>query len=291
MSQKKREPAGVRLRERLKQPEILTMMGTHDVLSARMIEAAGFEAICMGGFPIAGSMLGRPDCGLLTFLEACQWVRNICNVTDLPVLADADTGYGNVTNVMRTVEAYEEAGAAAIILEDQVWPKRCGHMEGKDVIPANEMVTKLRGAVHARSDMLICARTDSCAIHGFEHALERSLAYAEAGADILFFEAVENEAQMKELNEKIPIFTLVNLVDHGKTPILPATRLQELGYDLITIPVALSFFYAKTALAFLKQVRAEGGAQNLQDGMLSFTEYNELVGLPQIRSLEKELEG
>lgn len=282
-------PAGKRLRARLEQPEILVMMGTHDVLSARMIEAAGFEALCMGGFPIAGSQLGKPDVGLLTFPEALTWVRNICSVTDLPVLADADTGYGNVTNTMRTVEAYEQAGAAAIILEDQVWPKRCGHMEGKDVVPMKEMVTKLRGAARAREHMLICGRTDACDVHGFDDALARSLAYAEAGADIIFFEAVQTEEQMKILNEKIPAFTLVNLVDHGKTPILPAQRLQELGYDVITIPVALSFFYAKQALKFLKQVRADGGAQNLQNEMLTFDEYNALVGLPQIRALEKEL--
>lgn len=285
------KPASIRLRERLQQPEILTMPGTHDVLSARLIEATGFEAMCMGGFPIAGSLLGKPDVGLLTFNESLQWIRNICNVTELPVLADADTGYGNVTNVMRTVEAFEEAGAAAIILEDQVWPKRCGHMDGKDVIPKEEMIVKLRGAVRARDKMLICARTDACAVHGYEEALDRSVAFADVGADIIFFEAVRTEEQMRDLNEKIPAFTQVNLVDHGKTPILPATRLQELGYDLITIPVAVTFHYAKTALAFLKQIRQDGGAQQLQDQMLSFAEYNELVGLPGIRALEKELEG
>lgn len=281
---------GERLRKRMEQPEIIVMMGAHDVLSARMIEKAGFEGICMGGFSASGCLLGQPDVGLLQFHEALAQLRNLCNVTDLLVFADADTGYGNVTNVRRTVEAYEEAGAATILLEDQVWPKRCGHMAGKAVVPRKEMEAKIRGAAKTRETMLITARTDACAVNGFQDALDRSLAYVEAGADAIFFEAVENEEQMYIINEKIPGFTVVNLIDHGKTPLLPAKRLEELGYDMITIAVGLTFFYAKQGLEFCRRVLADGGTHNLHGEMTTFDEYNELVGLPEIRALEKELE-
>src|SRR6185312_12717200 len=226
-----------RLRELLASPAPVVAPGAYDALSARLIEQAGFHVVYMTGFGTTASLIGRPDVGLLTGSEMVDNARRIAAAVDVPVIADADTGYGNTINVLRTVQLYEQAGVAGIHLEDQVMPKKCGHMTGKVVIPAAEMVGKVRAAVEARQDpdFLIIARTDAAAVHGLNEAIDRGRAYAEAGADALFVEAPTSEEDIArvaaELRGVAPL--VFNWAEGGRTPLLPVERIAELGFSLV----------------------------------------------------------
>ena len=269
------------LRQLLAGPEPVLAPGAYDALSARLVERAGFPAVYMTGFGASASLLGRPDIGLLSFAEMAGHARRLVQAVGVPVIADADDGYGNPLNVMRTVQEYAAAGVAALHIEDQVAPKRCGHMEGKHVIDAAEMVEKVRAAVEARGDdgPLVIARTDARAIHGLDAAIDRARRFREAGADILFVEAPETEAEIEAVAEAFPDAPLVfNWVEGGKTPQLPVDRIRELGFALVIFPVT-TLFAAAQAVA---DVLARLGEHDVPP----FDDFTDMIGLPEVRALE-----
>lgn len=280
-----------RLRELLAAPEPLIVPGAYDALSARLIEQAGFAAVYMTGFGTTASLLGRPDVGLLTGSEMVEHARRLVDAVDTPVIADADTGYGNAINVVRTVRAYEQAGVAGLHLEDQVTPKKCGHMSGKSVISAEEMVGKLRAAVAARRDpdLMLIARTDAAAVHGIEEAIARARAYADAGADVLFVEAPSDETQIArvadELRDVAPL--VFNGAEGGRTPALSIDRVRELGFSLVLYPIGTLLAATAAIRAVLATIRADGSPLAALEDLPSFEQFTDLVGLPEIQELER----
>ena len=283
------------LRERLKAPRILPAPGVYDALSALLAEQAGFEAVYLSGASLAHTRLGRPDIGLVTASEVENTLANIRERIALPVIVDADTGYGNALNVMRTVKSLERAGASAIQLEDQTTPKRCGHLDGKSVIPAAEMVGKLKAALDARSspETLIVARTDAAAIDGFDAALERAERFLEAGADVLFVEAPRSVADMKAATARFrgraPL--LANMVEGGKTPILPAAELEALGFSIVIFAAGLVRAFAFMAREYFAAIKRDGSTAAFRDRMLDFKGLNAVVGTPQMFELGKRYDG
>src|SRR6266550_5789845 len=249
-----------RLRELLVQRDLLVAPGAYDALSARLIAQAGFPAVYMTGFGTAASVLGQPDVGLLTMSEmvsrAAALAAVIASVVgDLPLIADADTGYGNPINVRRTIREYERAGVAGLHIEDQVWPKKCGHMEGKQVIPMDEMVQKIRAAIDARQDpdFVIIARTDANAVYGLEDAIQRGQAYREAGADVIFIEAPRSIEELSTIAQAFPGMPLLfNWTEGGKTPALSLDEIRTLGYKLVLFPVSMLFAATRAMLGLLE---------------------------------------
>lgn len=281
-----------RLRELLSKAEPVLAPGAYDALSARLIEQAGFPAVYMTGFGTAASLLGRPDIGLVTMAQMVDHARRMVQAVGVPVIADADTGYGNAINVMQTVREYERAGVAGIHLEDQVWPKRCGHMEGKRVIDSSEMAEKIRAAVEARGnrDFVVIARTDARAVEGLEGALCRGRLYREAGADMLFVEAPQSEQEVAAVARAFPDTPLFfNWLEGGKTPPIPLARLTELGYRVIIFPLAALFTAAKAVREMLSLLRREGTPERAAGGMVGFEDFLNVVGLPEIRQWEQRL--
>jgi len=279
-----------RLRELLRNEKPLVAPGAHDALTARIIEKVGFSAVYMTGYGQAASHLGQPDIGLMSLTEMVQRARNIAEAVTLPVIADADTGFGNAVNVIRTVREYEAAGVAAIQLEDQVSPKRCGHMLGREVITMEEMVGKIKAAVDTRreSDFLIVARTDARTVYGIEDAIERAIAYEEAGADILFVESPENIDEMRKINSVIHKPTLANMVEGGRTPMLTNHELAEIGYDLVIYPTASTFIASKAIWSLMEHLRSQGTTRGMIPQMLTFAEFNHLIGLDTIKALTEK---
>jgi 2,3-dimethylmalate lyase len=286
-----KQAAGRRsLREMISGADPVLAPGAFDSLSARLIEQAGFEAVYMTGFGTSAALLGRPDIGLLSFGEMVDNARRIAHAVEVPVIADADNGYGNPINVIRTVQEYEAAGVSAIHIEDQVAPKKCGHMEGKQVIDAGEMVEKVHAAVEARrsEDFLIIARTDARAVEGLDAALNRARRYSEAGADALFVEAPESEKEILAIAEAfadVPL--LFNWLEGGKTPPVSLERLAEAGFRLIIFPLATLLASSRAMRAVLSQMRADGSPIGVMDQLLGFDDFLELIGLPEIRELER----
>jgi carboxyvinyl-carboxyphosphonate phosphorylmutase len=279
-----------RLAELLRAQEPILAPGAYDALTARLIEQAGFPAVYMTGFGTSASLLGRPDIGLLTMSQMVDNARRIAQAVDVPVIADADTGYGNPLNVIRTVQEYELAGVSAIHIEDQVTPKKCGHMENKQVIAATEMTEKIRAAVEARRsrDFLIIARTDARAVEGLDSALRRARAYREAGADILFVEAPQNEDEVAQVARAFPNMPLLfNWAEGGKTPPMPLERLKELGYRIVIFPISALLTAAKAVRGILAEIKAEGTPRRIFGDGSSFREFNEMIGLGEIQQLEK----
>ncbi|MGY1986860.1 oxaloacetate decarboxylase [Blastococcus sp. SYSU DS0669] len=280
-----------RLRELLDGPEPLIAPGAYDALSARLVEQAGFGAVYMTGFGTTASLIGRPDVGLLTGAEMVDNARRIVAAVDVPVIADADTGYGNAVNVVRTVQLYEQAGVAALQLEDQVSPKKCGHMSGKAVIPTEEMAGKIRAAVAARRDpdLLVIARTDAVAVSGVEDAIARARAFAEAGADVLFVEAptsAEDIARVaEELRGTAPL--LFNWAEGGRTPPLTYQRIAELGFSLVLYPIGTLLAATAGMRSLLDVLKRDGVPTSALDALPSFGEFTDLVGLPEIQELEQ----
>ena len=268
--------------------------GCYDALGATLIEQAGFDACYMTGFGSAASLLGQPDIGLLSGPEMTDNARRIAAATRLPVIADADTGYGNPLNVMRTVREYERAGVAALQLEDQVAPKRCGHMEDKAVVPAGEMVQKIRAAVEARhdQDLVIVGRTDARAVEGLPAAIERAHAYAEAGADLLFIEAPRSIGELQQIAAAgLPRPLVYNLVDGGKTPILSASEIAELGFALLLVPIATLLHATAAMRQALHTLRHDGLPAPVPalegDGDDPFAAFTDLIGLPEALELQR----
>jgi 2-methylisocitrate lyase-like PEP mutase family enzyme len=281
---------GATLREMFAAGETVLAPGCYDALGARLIEEAGFPAAYMTGFGSAAGRLGRPDVGLMSLPEMVDNARQIASAIDIPLVADADTGYGNSVNVIRTVHEYEAAGVAAIHIEDQVMPKKCGHMEGKQVVPAREMAAKVSAAVAARRspDFLIIARTDARAVEGLDGALERARLYVEAGADVLFVEAPQTEAEIEAVARAFPdVPLLFNYAEGGKTPPVSFERLRELGFSLVIFPLTLLLVATEAMRAALARVKADGTPIGLLPSLLGFDEFVDFIGLPEIRELEQ----
>ena len=279
------------LREILEKEDTLLLPGCYDAISAKILKQAGFPVIYMSGSAVTASIIGKPDVGLLTMTEMVNQARNIVNATDLPLICDADTGYGNVINVIRTVKEYERVGVAGIHIEDQVIPKRCGHFEGKAVISAEEMVEKIKAAIYAREDpdFLIIARTDARAPLGLEEALRRGRLYTDAGADVLFIEAPQSAEELEMIARafnEIPL--LVNMVEGGKTPIFSFDYLKGLGFKIVLYPTSGIRIVMKVLQEFAAHLKEKGDTKGLEDRMVSFEERNRITGLGEVKQLEEK---
>jgi len=282
------------LRARLQSGEILVAPGAYDALTARLLEQAGFEAVYRGGYAASAAAFALPDLGITTLTDMVDHLRRMTNAIDVPVIADADTGYGEVPQVVHTVRELEAAGAAAIQFEDQVFPKRCGHMEGKKVIPADEMVVKLRAALDARRnpETVIIARSDATAVTGLDDAIARSRMYADAGADVIFIDAPTSEGDLKAIADGgIDAVLMVNVSEYGMTPDLGAQRFQELGFGLVIYPSSTLFAAAQSTKDLAAQLKADGSTVASLPRMMPFDEINDILGKDQWDSLEDDLRG
>ncbi|EFH81716.1 isocitrate lyase/PEP mutase family protein [Ktedonobacter racemifer] len=283
---KERDPG--RLRKLLEGPEPVLAPGAYDCLSALLIEQAGFDVVYMTDYGTAASYLGCPDVGIVSSTEEVSQAHRIVQAVNVPVIADADTGYGNALNVIHTVNELEQAGVSAMQIEDQVSPKRCGHMEDKAVIETEEMVEKIRAIVESRrsKDFLIIARTDARAVEGLDSALERARSYRDAGADVLFIEAPQSEEEVVAIAKAFPnVPRLLNCLEDGKTPLLTYARLKELGFRLIIYPLSTLFTATRAMKESLAQIRAQGTPIPVLDRMVSFQEFTDIVGLPEIQEI------
>ena len=269
-----------RIRDLLAGDTIL-MPGVYDALTARIAARVGFDIVFISGYSVSAARLGEPDFGFLTQTEMADTARAVCRVSSAPVIVDADTGYGNALNVMRTVCDVQDAGAAGVFLEDQVWPKKCGHMAGKRVVETSEHVAKIRAAVHARGerDLFVVARTDARQPLGIEAAIERCLAYKQAGADALFVEAPQSIEELQRVAEALPAPLVANMIERGATPQLTRGELRKLGYALIVCPLAALFAAARAVQDVLTELRERETTTAALDRMLTFDDFNDLVGL------------
>lgn len=281
------------LREMLNSGEPFLTAGANDALSAVLAERAGFKAVTMGGYLATAVTMARPDIGLMTMTEMVTQLRHICAVTNIPVIGDADNGHGNVLNVIRTIQEMENAGAAGVVLEDQVMPKRCGHMAGKKVIPMEEHVQKIRAAVYARQDpdFIIIGRTDARQAHGIEDAIARGKAYAEAGADVIFVEAQENMEELERVPKEINgVPLVVNMIEGGRTPLLSKDELGKMGYQVIFYNLGSLYSQTKAIQDYCEYVIAHGTSAGFTGPMVNFDEFNSIVGLPELRELEAKFQ-
>lgn len=282
------------LRARLQSGKILVAPGAYDALSARLLEQAGFEAVYRGGYAASAAAFALPDLGITTLTDMVDHLRRMTNAIGVPVIADADTGYGEVPQVVHTVHELEAAGAAAIQFEDQVFPKRCGHMEGKKVIPAEEMVIKLRAALAARRnpETVIIARSDATAVTGLDDAIARSRLYADAGADVIFIDAPTCEDDLRAIaGGGINAVLMVNVSEYGKTPDLGAKRFEELGFGLVIYPSSTLFAAAQSTKELAAQLMADGSTVASVPRMMPFDEINGILGKDEWDSLEDDLRG
>ena len=269
------------LRTLVEKKQGLVVPGAYDGISARLVQQAGFPAVYMTGYGTAASRLGLPDLGFAGLAEMADHARNIAAVVDVPLIADADTGYGNALNVRRTVQTYEAAGVAALHIEDQITPKRCGHLSGHQVIPRGEFAGKIRAAAEARTDrdLLIIARTDAISAVDFDEALRRGEAAVKAGADVLFIEAPRDEAQVERVARAFDTPLLYNYAPGGRSPLLPFRQLRELGYAIILLPVDTLLVGVQAIRAFLGEVKTRDDVLALKDRYMNFRDFNELIGV------------
>jgi 2-methylisocitrate lyase-like PEP mutase family enzyme len=282
------------LLQRLKRKPIVVAPGVYDALTAHLAEAAGFSTLYVSGAAIAYTRLGRPDIGLVSMSEVADTITLIRDRVDARLVVDADTGYGNALNVARTMRAFERAGANAIQLEDQDFPKRCGHLDGKALISAPEMVGKIKAALDARAsrDTLVIARTDAVAVEGFERAIERALLYRDAGADMLFVEAPKARAELARIApalERVPL--MANMVEGGKTPPLPASELEALGFALVIFPGGVVRALVPLVRDYYASLAANGTSEPFRNRMLDFDGLNDVIGTPEMLALGKRYEG
>lgn len=280
--------AGARLRTLIEAPEITVLPGVHDTLSALVAQSCGAKAIAAGGYAATASLLGRPDSSQLSLTELGDYYGRMTDRIDIPILADGDTGFGNVTNVTRTVKVLERAGVGGFFIEDQVFPKRCGHMAGKAIITVEEMAGKLKAALDARTgDTLIMARTDAIATDGFQEAMDRMALYHEIGVDILFIEAPTDLDQLRQIPRELCGPCMVNLIDGGATPLLAADDFQNMGYAACAMPVAATHAIAKVLQDFYSDLLKNGDLREAMHHGIGFEAYTDLVGLPEQRSAEQ----
>lgn len=282
--------AADRVRALVSREEPIVMGGFYDGVSARLVQRAGFPLTFMGGYAVAASLFGEPDIGLLGQTEMADAARRLCRHVDAPVLVDADTGYGGVPNTIRTAELYAQAGAAGLFLEDQVWPKRCGHMQDKEVVPRNEWLAKLRAVLSLRpaTDLFVVARTDARAPLGLEEAIKRGRAALDLGVDAVFVEAPQSVAELDAIAIGIPGPKIANMVEFGKTPILTPRELHQRGFNLIVYPVSAILAQAHAVELIYDTLRLDGTTENVQSALYEFARFNELMGLPEHRRREAE---
>ena len=280
--------ARMKLKKALAGQGLIVTPGVYDMISARIADGLGFSALYMTGFGVSAT-LGLPDAGLASYTEMVERVQQICEGITTPLICDADTGFGGLLNVERTVRGYERAGAAAIQIEDQVFPKRCGHTPGRRVVPTEEMVRKLEVAAASRTsaDFLLIARTDARTSHGLDEALRRAEAYAKAGADILFIESPETEAEMARIGRHFDLPLLANMADGGRTPILPKQRLKELGYKIAIFPATGLLAATKALQRVYGVLKDQGSSDRLAHELLTFEELCSLVGFEHVWEFEK----
>lgn len=281
---------GTKLRALIDADDILVAPGAYDAISAKLIEANGFDAVYMTGAGTVNARLGLPDNGLATMTEVAENAAAIAAAVSIPVFCDVDTGYGNAINVMRTIRTFEAAGVAGVHLEDQVSPKRCGHLEGKEIVPVEEMVGKLHAAAEARSDedFVIMARTDAAAVEGVDQAIERARAYAAAGADVIFSEALTTEEEFRRFaGADVGAPLLANMTEFGKTPYLTAEQFQEIGYSVVIFPMIAFRTMLKAVDGALRELRERGTQVDLLDAMMTRTELYDLVDYPTYDTYEQ----
>ena len=276
-------------RKMLNEPGTVFMPGVYDALTAVLAERAGFDIITHTGYGTAASLLGMPDVGLVSFKEMCDRVTSIARAVNIPLMTDADTGYGNPINVYRTVKEYIGGGAAGLFIEDQVWPKRCGHMAGKRIIPADEMVGKIKAAIDSRNeydpDFVVGARTDAIATDGFAEALRRGNLYAEAGVDFVFIEAYETVDQMKRAVKEVKKPLMLNLIEGGRTPLIDAQQAQEIGFKFVCFPLTTLLVATRAVSRALEILKKTNSPQGYMNDLTTWSEFNEIIGVPQIRAM------
>ncbi len=277
------------LRTLLRGKGIIVLPGVYDCLSAKLAEKAGFQSLLITGAGVSASILGYPDVGLATMTEVLSQTRNIVRSVGIPVLADCDTGYGNPINVRRTVQEFEDAGVAGLFIEDQAFPKRCGHFEGKQLISTEEMVQKIKAAIDARKDenLVLMARTDARAVHGLEHAIERAKAYAEAGVDMIFVEAPQSLEELRKIPKSIRVPTMANLVEGGKTPLVSVKDLEEMGFKFASFSGSAQKMAMKAMEELFGILKATGSVNSALGKIASLSERSELLGLPAFYQMEK----
>jgi len=282
------------LRARLSAKPIVVAPGVYDAFTALVATQAGFETLYVSGAAIAYTKLGRPDIGLVSMSEVAETIALIRDRIGAHLIVDADTGYGNALNVVRTMRTFERAGASAIQLEDQDSPKRCGHLDGKGLIPADEMVGKIKAALDTRAsrDTLVIARTDAVAVEGFDRAIERASLYKEAGADVLFVEAPKTREELARVVTALPgIALMANMVEGGKTPPLPAAELEAIGFALVIFPGGIVRALAHHAAGYYASLAANGTTEPFRNQMLDFDGLNRVIGTPDMIALGKHYEG
>ena len=282
-----------KIRDALKEKGVLVMPGVYDCLSAKIASRAGFEVIFITGYSVSATYLGEPDFDLLTQTELLSASQRICSVTPLPVIVDADTGYGNAVNVIRTVRELIRGGAAGMFLEDQIWPKRCGHMKGKQVVPLEEYLSKLRAAVDARGkdDFYIVARTDARQALGLEEAIRRGKAFKEAGADAVFIEAPNTKEEMHEIGRNVPGPLVANMIERGVTPLMGPEELKKLGFQLIVWPLGPLYASARALQDVYSTLRSAGTTHAIMDRLIPFEEFHDIIGLKEKYALDEKYKG
>ena len=268
----------------------LVIPGVYDAIGAKIVEKVGFEAMFQTGYGTSATLLGMPDYGFIGSTETVDNARRSCHAVSVPVIVDADTGYGNALSVDKLVRELEASGASGIFLEDQKWPKRCGHMQGKEVIPKDEYAEKLQAAINARSneDFIIVARTDARATEGLDKAIERGLYYNKIGADVIFIEAPKTIQEMKKIGNAINAPLVANMIEGGATPISSASQLREMGYKIILYPLSVLFSNTYATLQILKELKRAGTTKKLQKRMVNFDQFNDIVELSKYKKLEKQ---
>ncbi len=278
------------LREELEKNEIIVVPGVFNPLSAMLVESMGFKAVYVSGAAVTAS-LGLPDIGLITMDEMVRAVKYIADSVDIPVIVDADTGYGEAMNVVRAVREFEKAGVAAIQIEDQVLPKKCGHLAGKKLIDPLEMAKKIKAATKARTnpDLVIIARTDARSVSGFEDAVKRAKIYLEAGADVIFPEALESEEEFKEFAERVDAFLLANMTEFGKSPIIPFKRLEEMGYNMVIYPVTLLRLAMASMREGLIRLMEDGSQEKMIPKMFTRRELYDLIHYNDYEDLDRKI--
>ena len=275
-----------KLKNLLDQKDIIVMPGCYDALSAKLIEREKLNAGFMSGFAVSSTRLGMPDTGLISFSEMAEQVRNICNVTSIPIIFDGDTGYGNVVNVYRTVRGFADAGAAAIMIEDQKWPKKCGHTKGKDVVELDEANSRIKAAVDAskmnNKDILVMARTDAIATRGLDDAIKRMQKFSELGADILFVEAIKSKEDMQRVIKEVPGHHMINLIEDGETPLLEMNELEDIGFKIAVFPLTLMSASVKTMQESLRNMKNKTYNTNVS----KFSDLRDIVGFNEYYEIE-----
>lgn len=268
----------------------LVIPGVYDAIGAKIVEKVGFEAMFQTGYGTSATLFGMPDYGFIGSTETVDNARRICRAVSIPVIVDADTGYGNALSVWKLVQELENAGASGIFLEDQRWPKRCGHMQGKEVISIDEYSEKLQAALDARNDknFIIVARTDARATEGLDNAIERGLHYKKIGADVIFVEAPKTIQEMKKIGNDIHAPLVANMIEGGTTPLSSATKLFEMGFKIILYPLSVLFSNTYATLQILRELKRSGNTRKLNKKLVNFDQFNDLVELKKYRKLEKQ---